>query len=98
MTPEQAIEAIQQATDIFVQALMSKSAEGSDGHTQQFRIAKEDALTAMQQILGTEHVANIHVSEEGRKVTLGIDHEVTTMADLQMASEFSHNDNNNGNF
>lgn len=98
MNREQAIEAIQLATDIFVQVITSKSHAGKDGHTGTFRITRQDALAAMQEIGDADWVANVHVSEAGRKIVIGTAGGEAMLADLTRASEFSHNDNNNGNF
>jgi hypothetical protein len=92
MTREEAIDAIQKAELIFVHVITSRSYDGNPHHTENFRVRKDDAIAAMMEISEKEYEPIIECSKNGRVVIIG--QEPTQQA----AENFSHFENNNGNF
>jgi hypothetical protein len=92
MTREQAIDAIKKAELIFVHVITSRSYDGTPHHTENFRIRKDDAIAAMMEISEAEYEPIIECSKNGRVVVIG--QESAAQAD----ENFSHFENNNGNF
>jgi hypothetical protein len=92
MTREEAISAIKKAELIFVHVITSRNYDGSPHHTENFRVRKDDAIAAMMEISGAEYEPFIECSKNGRVVIIG--RESTEQAD----ENFSHFENNNGNF
>ncbi|MES2627142.1 MAG: hypothetical protein V4628_17780 [Pseudomonadota bacterium] len=92
MTPDEAIKAIQIADTIYVHVLTSTNYEGNEHYSDAFRVPKEDAIKAMRDVGESGFVPNVEVSEDGKTVTIG----KATVAPV--AENFSHFENNNGNF
>ena len=91
MTPDEAIEAIQKAVNIHGYVPTATSHEGAHLN-KTFRISKEEAIAAMNEVRDTEYVPKIDISDDGLTVTIG----KTRITRLE--ENFSHFENNNGNF
>jgi len=92
MTREQAIDAIKKAELIFAHVITSRNPDGSPHHTENFRVRKDDAVAAMLEIREAEYEPIIECSKNGRVVILG--RGLTELPE----ENFSHFENNNGNF
>jgi hypothetical protein len=96
MTHDEAIAAITNATVICVNAVISKTREGADGHIQTFPVDKQVALDFMNRAMNGFDDAgfqpNIEVSEDGDTVTIG------TGWTPPLPENSSHFESNNGNF
>ncbi len=92
MTPDEAIKAIQIADTTCVHVLTSTNYEGNEHYSDSFRVSKEDAINAMREIRELGYVPNIEISDGGKTVTIG------RAGSEQVAENFSHFENNNGNF
>ena len=92
MTYEKAIEAIQNAKEIYVYVRTSISCDGVAHHTKEFPVSRELAIEAMQELRDLKHEPNIVVSGSGSKVVVG-QHPVA-----EPLQSLGHNESNNGNF
>lgn len=92
MTREQAIDSIKKAELIFAHVITSRNPDGSPHHTENFRVRKDDALAAVMEIREEEYEPLIECSKNGRVVILG------RGVPEPPKENFSHFENNNGNF
>jgi hypothetical protein len=92
MNRDEAIKAIGKAEHVFVHVNISTSYDGRAHHARTFRVSKVDAIAAMREISDLDCKPLIEISDDGATAYIG--KEPTT----QLEENFSHFENNNGNF
>jgi hypothetical protein len=92
MTREDAIEAIGKAQQVFAWVRISTSYDGTCHNWQHFPISKDLAINAFRQISDTEYEPNLESSDDGHTVMIGKERSRLSQ------ENFSHFENNNGNF
>jgi hypothetical protein len=92
MTPQEAIKAIETAEYVLVQVRIATRHSDSAHLSENFPVAKEHAIAAMRKISDPQYVPDIEVSDDGTTVTIGRD------GTAKLEENFSHFENNNGNF
>jgi hypothetical protein len=92
MTRAEALAAIDKAELVFVHVLTSRAYDGSPRQTKNFAIQKHEAIAAMMEIDEVECQPLVECRNNGRVVIIGCE------ASEQADENFSHFENNNGNF
>lgn len=92
ITCQEAIEAIDNAREVFVYVRTAISFDGTSHHTQEFPVSKELAIKSMKEICDREYVPNVIISEDGARVVIG-QHSIA-----EHLPSLEHDDSNNGNF